>query len=375
MYPPASGRDLTPEQARELDDTFLASDPFSYFRSRIAGLLNWHEAHGAGLATPPPESSIRAEFNAYMQHSHVDDPMPTPDVEAQIAADALALRHHVAEALVRLAAARLTPPSTTGPRCLWVDLSRSEQHLRDVEARLSAGAREPDAQVRAMRAFLPRWVIEQAATAPGVDDALGVFLMWLSYARHLLRDRLIDVPAAHNKAKHGLAVRARADFLSQALTTPPSPEGTIPASVLNGPATVKLIDQPLLEVLADAPKVDKHRQGLELTQLRLKPSALLADAYMLAWVHGALFHVAAAEHFADRTDTDEALCPPAFPGLPVGGPKPEHIDAEALIGMRWTLTNPPGGGPPRRDSGIGFRDVFIPVRVGPGQRVRVVDDP
>lgn len=374
MYPPATGRDLTPEQAQQLDDTFLAADPFSYFRSRIASLLSWHETHAAGLTTPPPEDGIRAEFNAYLQHSHVDDAMPTLDVEAQIAADALALRQHVAEALVRLAAARLTPPQFDGPPCLWVDLSRSEQHLTDVEAKLSAGAREPDAQARALRAFLPPWVIAEAPTNPNVVDATNVFLVWLSYARHLLRDRLIDVPAAHNKAKHGLAVRVRADSLTQALTTALSPEGTIPAGVLNGPATVTLIDQPVLEVLADAPRVNRHPQGLELTQLRLKPSALLADAYMLAWAHGALFHVAAAEHFADHTDNDDAtLHPPAFPGLPVGGPKPEHIDAEALIGMRWALTTPPGGGPPGRDSGIAFRDYFIPVKVGPGQRFRVVD--
>jgi Transposase len=33
VYPPPDGQDLTEEQALELDDTFLASDPFQYFRT------------------------------------------------------------------------------------------------------------------------------------------------------------------------------------------------------------------------------------------------------------------------------------------------------------------------------------------------------
>jgi hypothetical protein len=66
MYPPPVGPLLTEEQAQELDDTFLSSDPFQYFRSRIASLLAWQES--APVADAPmstaPHGSIRAEFNA-----------------------------------------------------------------------------------------------------------------------------------------------------------------------------------------------------------------------------------------------------------------------------------------------------------------------
>lgn len=128
-------------------------------------------------------------------------------------------------------------------------------------------------------------------------------------------------------------------------------------------------------MLAQGPKVDGHRQGLELTQLRLEPSAILAHAFMLAMTHGALFDVAAAEHFAGRDDLDEHLAPPAFPGYPIGGPRPGHIDAGAPLGMRFPLTTPPGGGPVGRAAGIGFRDYFQTFQMDYENRVRgrVVD--
>ena len=59
------------------------------------------------------------------------------------------------------------------------------------------------------------------------------------------------------------------------------------------------------ELVARGPKVGGHRQGLDITQLGLKFSALLAEAYMLALAHGALFDVAAVEHFAGRKDLRE----------------------------------------------------------------------
>lgn len=135
-------------------------------------------------------------------------------------------------------------------------------------------------------------------------------------------------------------------------------------------SAVDIFDQPVLEFLARGPKVDGHRQGLELTQLRLKPSALLADAFMLAMTHGAMFHVAAVEYFDERDDLREHLSPPAFPGYPVGGPRPTNIDANAPVGMRFPLTTPRGGGPPGREAGIGFRAYFQTFRIDYDNRVR-----
>lgn len=66
---------------------------------------------------------------------------------------------------------------------------------------------------------------------------------------------------------------------------------------------------------------------------------------------------------------------PAFPGFAVGGPRPENIDAKTPLGMRFPLTTPPGGGPVRREAGIGFRDRFQFIYVDYDNRSsgRVVD--
>jgi hypothetical protein len=182
---------------------------------------------------------------------------------------------------------------------------------------------------------------DRIPSSPKIVDACNVFVEWLGYAARLLSPAEIDLQAGHNKVKHGLAVRARSDMRVTFLTTPPNADGSVPLSALTGPDAIDIFDQPVLELLARGPKVDGHRQGLEITQLRLKPSALLAEAYMLAMAHGALFHVAAVEHFKDRDDLSEYQVPPPFPGYPVGGPRPKNIDAHAPLGMRFPLTTPP----------------------------------
>jgi hypothetical protein len=131
MYPPPAGQVLTDEQARELDDTFLSSDPFQYFRSRIASLLAWQEtAFVADRAqAEAEEGNIRAEFNQYLQRPAADGPFEELDVHAQVAADALAVRHHAAEALLRLACARLAPEPLAGARCLWAEIASGPSQI------------------------------------------------------------------------------------------------------------------------------------------------------------------------------------------------------------------------------------------------------
>ncbi len=155
---------------------------------------------------------------------------------------------------------------------------------------------------------------ETTRRSPEIVDACNVFVEWIGYAARLLSPAAIDLQAGHNKVKHGLAVRARSDMRVTFVTRPPNADGSIPLSAFTGPEAVDIFDQPVLELLSRGPKVDGHRQGLEITQLRLKPAALLADAYMLAMAHGALFHVAAVEHFAGREDLREEQGPPPSPG-------------------------------------------------------------
>lgn len=236
------------------------------------------------------------------------------------------------------------------------EIASGPTQIADVIARLNASAEDADSSERMFCALVEPGRRETTRHSSEIVDACNVFVEWLGHAAGLLSPAAIDLQAGYNKVKHGLAVRARSDMRVTFVTTPPNADGSIPLGAFTGPGAVDIFDQPVLELLARGPKVDGYRQGLEITQLRLKPSALLADAYMLAMAHGVLFHIAAVEHFAGREDLREYQTPPPFPGYPVGGPRPTHIDAHAPLGMRFPLTMPPGGGQVRREAGIGFRD-------------------
>lgn len=369
MYPPPAGKDLTPEQARELDDTFLASNPYEYFRARIAGLLSWAEnaprqtrEESSTLDRADP-TSLRAEFTSYMHRPVADVYFKGLDVDAQIAADSLAVRHHAAEALVRFACARLAPHPTNPVPCVWAAIANGPVAIGDVIGRLSKSAHEPNPEGRFIRVVLPPEQRELALDQSEVVEGVNVFLAWLGYAVTLLSPAPIDLHGAHNKVKHGLAVRPRADMRVELITGPLADPSAIPVSVFNSATTLTIFDQPVLELLAHGPRMNGHRQGLELTQLRLNPAALLADAAMIAMTHAAMFHVAAVEHFSGREDLPDYVEPPAFPGLPSTGPSPEDIEAEAPLGMRFPLTTPPGGGKPARVAGLGFRTYFQTIEV------------
>ena len=278
MYPPPAGKDLTYEQARELDDTFLSSSPFQYFRSRIAALLAWHERASVGKDSPieAVEGTIRAQFNLYLQRPVADGPFEELDVHAQVAADVLSVRHHAAEALLRLACARLMPEPSDGAPCLWAAVAIGPRQIEGVITSLNDSANAPDAGERMFQLLVPPDAREAARSNADIVDAANVFVAWLSFAAALLSPAPIDLQAANNKAKHGLAVRPRADMRVTFVTQPPDVDGSVPLSALTGTGAADIFDQPVLEMLAQGPKVDGHRQGLELTQLRLEPSAILA---------------------------------------------------------------------------------------------------
>ena len=120
-----------------------------------------------------------------------------------------------------------------------------------------------------------------------------------------------------------------------------------------------IFDCPVLDVLAKAPKVDGNPQGLEVTQLRVDVPVVLAEAYMIAWTHGPMFHVAASTHFRGREDLPTNVHAPAHPSYRVFRQYPDDIAADAPVGMRFPLTTPPGGGPLKRPMGIGFSEDFI----------------
>lgn len=360
MYLSSDSKSLTRDQARELDDTYFSSDPWGHFRSAIQMLLERYDAT-RGTASQDVENGdelpAHARFVGLIGHSV--DPFSGISAGAQTsqaATDAYALRHHLAECLLRFTAACLT--GTEEPNdSTWVRLTKLPIQIEGV-LKLLQPLREPAiARTTFTELVIPPSVGDALCCDARLASAIDVFGEWLQHSALLLRGHQLDLSAAHNKVKHGFAVRARDDMRVTFSSTSPRPDGTLPLSAVSGEDAVDLIDRPVLEVLSE-PKADGHRQGLEVTQLRIDPPTVLAEAYMIAWVHAALFHTAALKHYGDRNDLADHVNVPPFPGLPVLGPHPRHIGAKDLVGMRFSLTLPPGGGPRRRPTGIAFRDYF-----------------
>lgn len=382
MYLPPAGPNLTTEQRQELDDTFLSSDPYGYFSLRIGMVLRWADCGGNSKTHPvmanedvPDQDKTAKKFAQFLGQSDSFFPDISPkSITTQVATDAYALRHHAAESLVRLTAALSSGMKVAEP-CVWEALSKGPNQLDQVVEQLQEFFSSPEAPMKFARLVLRQHDLQGGMTEQ-LASASNVFADWLQFAIDLLAGHELQLNAAHNKVKHGLSVRARDDLKVSFASTPPSADGTIPLSALTGPDALDIFDRPVIEVLAQAPRVAGHRQGLELTQLRVDVPAILAEAYMIVWTHGAMFHVAAARHFGGRPNLPLNRQGPSHPGYPVGGPHPRHISAKAPVGMRFPLTNPPGGGPVQRPAGIGFRDSFVPlVFTGSAMRnVRVVAD-
>lgn len=380
MYLSSDSKSLSPEQARELDDTYFSSDPWGHFRSAIQMLLARYESSQAADADedsgegPQGEGPQTARFRRLIGHPLDSFSGISREAQAaQAATDAYALRHHLAECLLRFIAACLARTNEANDST-WVRLTRSPNQLDEVLKRLEP-LRDPK---RARPIFtgltVPPSVGDLLICDARLASAIDVFGDWLQHAASLLRGHQLDLSAAHNKVKHGFAVRARDDMRVTFSTTPPRSDGTLPLSAVSGEGAVDLIDRPVLEVLSE-PKVDGHRQGLEVTQVRIDTPTVLAEAYMIAWVHAAAFHTAAVKHYGNRELRKHANVP-LYPGLPVRGPHPRHIGAKDLAGMRFSLTMPPHGGPRRRPSGIAFRDYFqdIAITGAPVRDVRITRD-
>ena len=365
MYPPPSGANLTAEQRQELDDTFLSSDPYAYFSARIEMLLRWadsaDDSRELPVETAHDAQNTAGRFARLLGRSagFISEASSPRSLATQVATDAYTLRHHAAESLVRLTSA-LSPRMEVAESCVWEALSTGPNRLDQVVDQLRASFSSSEAPMKFARLVL-RGPDLQGGMTERLASASNVFADWFQFAIDLLMGHELQLNAAHNKVKHGLSVRARDDLKVSFATTPPSADGTITISALTGPDVIDIFDRPVIEVLAKAPKIDGHQQGLELTQLRVDVPTVLAETYMIAWAHGAMFHVAAARHFEGRPNLFDFMHAPAHPGYPLAGPKPDHISSKGPVGMRFPLTTPPGGGPVRRPAGIAFRDSFIPL--------------
>lgn len=354
MFIKSSGPKITAEQAQELDDRFFESRPFEYFSARISSLLTFAE-------TPVPStySSLGSEFASALGIERPSDAFPfeQSDKDLQIATDAFALRHHVAEALIRLYEGLTTayePSEIT--QSVWASIADGPAKTIDLVNSASANLLSQAGRDSFWTFVFPPEITKQASDENTVT-ALSVMGSWLQHAMNLLTRDDVNVNAAHNKIKHGLAIRARNDLRVTFTTTPPNPDGTVPLSSLKGPEAIDLFDTVTLNYLARPPKQNGHKQGLEMSTLKLPPATLLAEASMMAVTYGAMFRIAADRHFQERKVTR-----PPYPQLPLG-PTPQQLLGNSVVGARYVVTSPPGGGKSARKAGIAFQKGFIPFKI------------
>ena len=338
MFWKPEGEHLTREQARELDDQFLSSRPLDYFRARIAALL------APDAAAVDLNSGVGAAFAEALNTPDVSSvvAVETRDRELQVAVDAFAVRHHAAESLVRLYHALAVARTTSNaPWCLWAAIVDGPTQVRDL---VQAAREHLDGQAGrtgfwqlVLPAEVPSAADEGQLTA--LNRAVNVAAQWTHYAMDLLTRDDLNLNAAHNKVKHGLAVRAQNNELISFTTREPAETGRVRLSELTGEDVIPVIDTTSLAFLSRA---DRRRGGLELATVPVQVGTVLASAWLIASVHGAMFHLATQQHFAGREGHEM----PPFPRLH-RGPTPVELLGKDIVGLRSPVTMMKDGGDPR----------------------------
>lgn len=356
---------LTPDMAQELNDRFFSSDPLGYFHSRIDSLVSWSSAPTVDYTTGLGAELLQKLRQPAGAANQTDD----GSRELQVASDAFSLRHHIAESLIRLFVALLnSPKQPDDTACLWVEIAGDRSDGSTLVAQATAFFESGQAAIDFQPMVIPPAVVDGLAKSDVGQQALDVLTQWLAHAAYLLTQRQLDVNSANNKAKHGHAIHPRNESRWALSTTRPDENGNVPLSALNGDSSIQLIDTPVIESLT-VPRPNKQKQeGIELSWIKLDTATLLAEAKLMSVVHGALFHVAAASHFEERSDEH----PPPYPILHLG-PTPNELLKGTLTGIRWPVTFPSDCSNPARSAALVWREGTSFFRTGKPVPGRVVE--
>lgn len=404
MYESPTGPELSADEARRLDDTYFAADPFGYFTSRINALLLGLEAGQSDQDSDPVRATDLVEgedqvgTSAQKRDTEVVKHVAKPDArrsdfdmmvgaaaaiyrsptaqarKLQSAVDAFAVRHHAAESLLRLTYVLLRRRAGLGSPSVWADVEATPTTMKEVLAGIRAGFGEDDRWITFRDLVYP---VEEVTDPEDeqVTSGITTFAEWFNFSMDLFSPKnRLDLSVAHNKFKHGLGVRVRDDYLVKVSTSGPLANGDIPLSSVTGSGAVTMFDQTVLQFVA-RPGRPKERMGLEATTLQLNPTALLAQAALIAHAYAAMFCIASHIHFRGRDLLEPAVSPAKYPGLLVGGPLPSHITSDkAFVGLRQPLTRRRDGGEPREamlfyEDGTSQSMTFT----GPPRSGRVVD--
>lgn len=334
------GVNLTEDQASRLDAEFFRASPLDYFVPRIEQLLlaSDGEADHDGEA----KQSFRRRLGLPPDDP---DPLETSDSARgrQRAVDAISVRHHAAETLLRLLyALSVAEPREGDARSVWVGIADSPISMKDV-AEAVAERLNADEPPSFPDLFLPIGVEVNA----DLQSALDVAVAWTNHAIGLLTQDELAVNTGFNKVKHGLSVSTRDDVRVEIMRAPIVPEsGTIPLSAFA--SSVPLFDRPLLTFVYRPGR----RAHLETASLRVDVETTLVEAWMISVVAGAVFAVAGRRRFPESDDLA------VFPMLPIG-PTPDQLLGGSVLGSRAPITEPTIQG---RESGVFFHGSFQPIQ-------------
>lgn len=342
LIKPSDGPNLTPEQVRQLDDEFFSARPLAYFSTRVQSLLGSWDT----VDEPTPATTEFFDALGLPHTSTMLDISNENDRKLQVAVDSFALRHHTAEALARLLLAVGVSRDAVPAVSTWATITDGPTTLHAVATKLSKLLNADE------------YLLSRAFFLPGVKDdeqtraALRNAFAWVRRSLQLLTDNDLTVNAAHNKVKHGLAVSARNDVRVELLNDVELDEdGNLPLSAFSN--STPLFDRPSLAYMARP--YPAHAQGLEVSSLLIDPPLVLAEAWMIAVIHAAIFHVAARNHFGNE---DTEIAP--YPALHLH-PTPDDLLGNRVHGFRAILTTPLNSSATPRDSGLFAGTTFTPI--------------
>jgi len=338
------GSALSANQAKALDDEFFRFRPLAYFNARIAALLTAHEV------TVRPSGAGLAPFRTVLGLSPEVDPLEFDDTERhlQVAADAVGLRHHAAETLLRfLHYLTASQPTEGDAPCAWLQIADGPKSIHNVVRDVVKSFKERDDLFASL--FWP----PETTDSEEVHAAGSIALDWINHAIYLLKSDELSAQVANNRMKHGLAISARNDLRVELITEPIPEGGEIPLSAFGQGKSIPIVDKPELTYLARP--YGKPARGVEATSLQVSVPHVLAETWLMAVPYAAFFHIAARRHFAEVTDD---FAP--FPTLPVG-PTPAQLRRGLVLGTRMTITTPPDPTTQPRPSGFFTSEFFQTV--------------
>lgn len=214
MEPSRNRQGLTAGQVARLNRTYFKSCPADYFDSRLWALLRLADvSQDEVLKISADSSSLSARFmSMFPDWQWVEDDDP-PTRERAAILEAQALRHHVAETVVRVFKALVT--SSPGDS-VWFSLAADFQ-MGDLRTWVTSQL-ESDHIPSTIRDNLRAHAFpdyDALVTMVGDDDAqarLDVTAEWLTYFHWLLDSDGRDIAPAANQIKHGLGILVRDDI-------------------------------------------------------------------------------------------------------------------------------------------------------------------